>query len=105
MLAEVVPVAPRRLTFSRSWNLRPRCGGLLIPVIGVNRLLTEVKAGELLGRVVSPYTFEVLEELVAPTDGLLICVARQYPVQPGSWSFSAADLTAPDSVWDWEAAA
>jgi hypothetical protein len=41
-----------------------------------------------------------LEELVAPTDGLLICVARQYPVQPGSWSFSAADLTAPDSVWD-----
>jgi predicted deacylase len=105
MLAEAVPAAPRRLTFSRSWNLRPRCGGLLIPVIGVNRLLTEVKAGELLGRVVSPYTFEVWEELVAPTDGLLICVARQYPVQPGSWSFSAADLTAPDSVWDWEAAA
>jgi predicted deacylase len=91
---------PRRLMFSRSWNLRPAYGGLLIPAIGVERLLTEVKAGELLGQVVSPYSFDVLEDLVAPTDGLLMCVARTYPVQPGSWSFSAADLTAADSVWE-----
>jgi predicted deacylase len=100
MLPGRATIAPKRLVFSSSWNLRPRSGGLLVPAIPVDRLLTEVRSGELLGRVVSPYTFDVLEELAAPTDGVLICVARTYPVQPGSWSFSAADLTAPDTVWE-----
>lgn len=100
MLTGLPTPAPKRLVFSRSWNLRPRSGGLLVPAVPVDRLLTEVKQDELLGQVVSPYTFEVLEELRAPTDGVLICVARVYPVQPGSWSFSAADLTAPDSIWE-----
>jgi uncharacterized protein len=90
----------RMLFFERSWDIRPTVGGMLVPAIGVERLLDEVSAGELLGRVVSPLTFEVIEELYAPCNGYLYSVARQYPVQPGNFAFIAADLTHASTVWD-----
>ena len=92
----------RRLFFERSWDLRPTVGGILAPAIGAERLLTTVEAGELLGRVVSPYTFEILEELRAPRGGYLYCLARRYPVQPGNFAFIAADLTDASTVWDFD---
>jgi predicted deacylase len=58
-----------------------------------------VEAGSLLGEVVSPYTFGVLEELHAPADGLLFYTARDYPVHPGDWAFGVADTDSATSRW------
>jgi hypothetical protein len=65
-----------------------------------------VLEGELLGRVLVPDTLEVGEELVAPCDGTLFLVARDYPVMPGEWAFGialaddAARRTGPESLRD-----
>jgi predicted deacylase len=83
--------------FTKQWLARPTTSGLLIPEIEVERLGTEVRAGELLGRVVSPTTFLELEELRAPRRGLLFCVPRSYPVQPHNYAFGAVDLEDPET--------
>jgi predicted deacylase len=90
------PATPRR-TYVRDWIVRPTTSGLLVPHIGAERLATEVAKGELLGRVISPSSFEVLETLTAPRDGVLFCVARSYPVQPHNYAFGAADLSDADT--------
>ena len=59
----------------------------------------EVKKGELLARIISPYTFEELQRLEAPSDGLLTLMARTYPVRPGDWAFGVADTSHPESNW------
>jgi predicted deacylase len=61
--------------------------------------MKEVKAGQVLGRVMSPYSFEVLEELRAPGDGILMYTARSYPVRPGDWAFGVVDLADEKTVW------
>ena len=47
----------------------------------------------------SPYTFEELQRLEAPSDGLLTLMARTYPVRPGDWAFGVADTSHPESNW------
>jgi predicted deacylase len=95
MLEEAAPRAPATptVTYARDWIVRPTTSGLLVPQIGAERLATDVAKGELLGRVISPSSFEVLETLTAPRDGVLFCVARSYPVQPHNYAFGAADLS------------
>ena len=56
-----------------------------------DKLQREVKQGELLGKIISPYTFEELERLEAPCDGWLKWVSRPYPVRPGEWALGIAD--------------
>lgn len=99
MLSGVAPPPPRRLVFEESWTLRSTVGGILEPTLDADRLLTEVAGDEILGKVTSPYTFEVLEELAAPKPGVLCSLARTHPIQPGTVVFSAADLTSPSTVW------
>ena len=60
--------------------------------------MQEVKQGQLLGRAVSPYPFEELEQLKAPVDGWLYLIARPYPVNPGDWAFGVVD--AQHGVWE-----
>jgi predicted deacylase len=79
--------------FSSDWIVRPTTSGLLVPLIGPERLGTKVAKDDLLARVISATTFEELEELRAPRDGVLFCVPRSYPVQPHNYAFGAADLT------------
>jgi predicted deacylase len=67
--------------------VNPKTGGLLLPVHATDTFGRPVLAGEVLGRVVSPYSLEVIEELVAPTDGYLGYWSRDYPVHPGDWAF------------------
>ena len=86
------------LFFTRDWVVRPTTSGLLIPVIEPDRLATRVEQGHVLARVVSATTFEELETLSAPRDGVLFCVARSYPVQPHNYAYGAADLTDPNTV-------
>jgi predicted deacylase len=86
------------LFFTRDWVVRPATSGLLIPVIEPDRLGTRVEKGEVLARVVSATTFEELETLSAPRDGVLFCVARSYPVQPHNYAYGAADVADPNTV-------
>ena len=100
MLDGEVALPPRFLHFeSRGFRVVPRRGGLLLPHFGPADLLRDVRRGERLGTVISPYTFEVLEELDAPADGILFGSARSYPVRPGDWSYFVADAAHPATRW------
>jgi predicted deacylase len=81
----------QQLHFSRTVRVHPSVGGLLMP----EREPTEeqnprVEQGEILGRVVCPYTYETLEVLVAPSAGWLYWWPRSYPVRPGCFAFGFA---------------
>ncbi|MEU5949412.1 succinylglutamate desuccinylase/aspartoacylase family protein [Micromonospora sp. NPDC047465] len=82
------PVPPRPVTdVEVAWDLRPRHGGMLIPEIGVDRLLTPTTEGELLGRLLSPVELTVIEEYRTPGDGILLSVPRNHPVHPYNFGF------------------
>jgi hypothetical protein len=87
MLSGEMELPDEYLVYEFVHRVNPKVGGLLTPVNDVERFGREVEAGELLGRIISPYTFEVLEELRAPVDGFLIYWARQYPIRPGDWAY------------------
>ncbi|MDR7454296.1 MAG: succinylglutamate desuccinylase/aspartoacylase family protein [Armatimonadota bacterium] len=94
------PVPDRVMIFERVQRINPTCGGMLEPVFPPEDLMRrEVPAGALLGRVWSPYTFEVLEELRAPFRGLVDMVGRHYPVRPGDWAYLMVDLDHPGTRW------
>ena len=91
---------PRRhLHFENKVRVNPSVGGMLTPVQENERLGREVKEGELLATVVSPYSFEVLEELRAPYDGYLAWIPRWYPVRPGDWAFGVIPKNDPTTRW------
>lgn len=82
------PPRPRRhLAFETKDRVNPSVGGILFPVRADEHFGREVAQGELLARIVSPYSFEVIEELIAPFDGYVAYYPRWYPVQPGDWAF------------------
>jgi predicted deacylase len=84
---------------SRGRRVVPSKGGYLRAGHGPEALMTEVAKGTVLGTVESPYTFERLEELTAPADGVLFGVARDYMVRPGDWAYFIAESKDPDSAW------
>lgn len=87
MVEEPLVLPPTYLRYETVERVNPRCGGLLIPERATDTFGRPVSAGELLGRVVSPYSLDVIEELKAPMDGYLAYWARDYPVHPGDWAF------------------
>lgn len=91
------PLVPDEiLVFDSVIRVNPTNGGIVEPVFPVEGLMSqEVSPGELLGRVWSPYTFEVIEELVSPVRGLVDMACREYPVRPGDWAYIVVDLDAP----------
>ena len=90
MVEGTVKQRERVLFYRRTVRVNPTIAGLLIPVHEPDTFNREVKAGEVLGRIVSPYTFETLEELTAPCNGYLVFMARTYPIRPGHWAFGVA---------------
>lgn len=74
-------------------GLRPGHGGLLVPALPMAALGTEVPGGTVLGRVISAFTFETLEELRAPFERSLIVLLRPAltRVNPGDYAFMLAD--------------
>ena len=80
-------------------RVNPRAGGYLDPINPVEAFGREVRAGELLGRIISPFTFEVLEELVSPIAGWLGYWARNYPVRPGDWAYGVIPKDHPSTRW------
>lgn len=93
------PRPRRQLVYRKSHRLNPTKGGFLRSRNKGDALARGVKRGELLGEIVSPYTFEVIEELRAPVAGHLFYVARDYPVHPGDWAYGIADTEDPEVRW------
>ena len=84
---------------SRGHRVVPSKGGYLRAGHGPDALMSEVAKGTVLGTVESPYTFEEIEQLTAPVDGVLFGVARDYMVRPGDWAYFVAESKRADSLW------
>jgi predicted deacylase len=84
---------------TRGIRVVPSVGGIIFPEPAGRTLLREVQAGEVLGRVVSPYSFQEVQVLKSPVDGILFGVCRQYPVRPGDWAFFVAETAGEGSEW------
>lgn len=86
---------PRQIRVTPELNLRPNHGGLLQSHVSRETLGTVVPKGTVLGTLLSPYSFKVIEEIVAPFDeSLLIATQHQQPftkVHPGEFVFIVAD--------------
>lgn len=82
------PVAgPAQTVVTEIATVRPRAGGLLeteAPALGETVALDEV-----LGRVVSPHTFEVLEEIVNPVERGIVILSHltRNVVRPGDYAY------------------
>ena len=98
MLEGSPPSVERMLTVGDYWRVSPRCGGYLEPLIGLDRQFGTIHADELLATVSSPTSFEVLDELRSPGEGILFYSCRAHMVRPGGWAFGVAD--AASSSWD-----
>ena len=74
-------------------RVNPSKGGMVEPLLGADRLMSNVEEDELLGRVWSPYTFDVIEELRAPVAGVLGMVPTSHPARPGDWAYLVFERT------------
>lgn len=84
-------------------HVRPRAGGLFIPVVGFETLGSIISGDRLLGRVISPYSFDELDGLYGPYEENLLMVVRgrQSKVHPGDPAYivgNAATAEVVDSV-------
>ncbi len=72
--------------------IRPRAGGVLYPEVKLDQLGEVVAGGTVLGRVVSPYTFEELEVIEAPFEKNLMILLRGAitRVNPGDYAYMVA---------------
>ncbi len=82
-----------RIVVKKGSSLRPKHGGTFEPVCGAEIIGTSVRKGTVLGRVVSPYSFEVLDEIVAPFDKTEIMQVRNRisKVHPGEYAYIIGD--------------
>ncbi len=93
-------VRPKRfLVYDTVQRVNPKNGGYLVPERDRDEFGREVAAGELLGRVLSPFSLETIEELRSPMDGYLAYWARNYPVRVGDWAFSIVPKDHPGTRW------
>jgi predicted deacylase len=95
MLRRDLPMPIDQIEISRHRILVPRHGGFLHPQVGAERLGEEVPQGTVLGRVISPYTFDTLDEIIAPFErSLLILVTESLTkVNPGELSYIVGDAS------------
>lgn len=82
-----------RIVVKKGGTVRPKHGGIFLPIVGLEMLGKQVAGGTILARVVSPYTFETLDELVAPfpKTELLQIRNRISVVQPGDYAYIIGD--------------
>ncbi len=81
-------------------TLRPGHGGLMHSALGTDAMGREVPRGTLLGRVVSPHTFETLEELRAPFARNVVLLLRPgiTAVNPGDYGYMLGNLDGARTV-------
>jgi len=88
MLPGSVERRPGQLLMREMTVMRPRHGGLCVPR---RRLVpgTQLRGAEPLADIVSPYTFETLETMVAPYEHNIVVLARNFMtrIHPGDYGF------------------
>ncbi len=95
------PEVPERQTVVHEIRiLRPHHGGIMCSEVSVDRLGEAIPAGTVVGRVVSPYIFETLEELKAPFEPSLVVLTREAftKVDPGDYGFMLANGATAESI-------
>jgi len=88
------PLPPPRQTVLRTLlTMRPRAGGFLVPE--VTALNVEVPRGTVLGRTLSPYSFEELEVFRAPfaPSVTVEVLVRPCRINPGDYGYMIGDLS------------
>jgi predicted deacylase len=88
---EILPPPPQTVVRAIK-TVRPTQGGLLetlAPPLGQT-----ITRGQLLGRIVSPYTFEVLEEIPTPYDNgvMILSHLSRNLVEAGDYAYMVGDL-------------
>jgi predicted deacylase len=93
MLEGEIVRPPQQTIVTEIAVIRPRVGGMLHPDVGLDQLGKEVRGGTLLGRVLSPHTFETLEEIRAPFDRGYMILLRggMMRVHPGDYGYMVAN--------------
>jgi uncharacterized protein len=99
-----LPGSPERE--NRQWivqevaHVRPRAGGLFLPEVGFDALNSVQPAAQILGRVISPYTFSELDRLSGPFENNLLMVVRgrQSKVHPGDPAYIVGNAGTADTV-------
>ena len=88
--------APPQTVLRTLHTLRPTAGGMLVPE--VTTLHTRLARGTVLGRTVSPYSFEELEVFRAPFEPSLTVLVRQgvNRVNPGDFGYMIGDLSSAE---------
>jgi predicted deacylase len=97
VLAGTPAPPPRQTVVRRIVILRPAAAGLLLPE--TTELGRIVPMGHLLGRVVSPYTLETLEEIRSPLEAGLVILAhlRANKVDPGDYGYMVGDMASAEA--------
>ena len=99
MLEGYMELPERYLFYATVHRVNPRTGGLVVPERAPDMFGREVAKGELLGKVLSPYRLETIEELRSPFDGYIAYWCRSYPVRPGDWAFGVIPKDDPGTRW------
>lgn len=98
MISGQIEVPQRQLLFEIAPHVRPTTAGYLVSGFDPDQLFLgdepgiPVREGEVLGTLFDPYTFEDLETLCAPVDGILYITRRSGPLEAGSHAYAVADF-------------
>ena len=79
------------------WRTSPKNAGYIELKIGLDRQCKKIEKDEHLADVVDPETFEILEEIRSPGEGVLFYTCRNFMSRPGGWTFGIADIK--NSKW------
>ncbi len=81
------------------WRTSPKNAGYIETKIGLDRQFTSIKKDEHLADIIDPETFEIIEQLKSPGDGVLFYTCRNYMSRPGGWAFGIANMENGRSRW------
>ncbi|WP_255952804.1 succinylglutamate desuccinylase/aspartoacylase family protein [Streptomyces odontomachi] len=90
----------RQTVMTELVTLRPTKGGAMLSHFTPDRLGEVIKGGTVLGQVVDPYTFDVVEELVAPFDSNILVLTREGYTRttPGDYGFMVGNAGTTTTV-------
>ncbi|MFE9206583.1 succinylglutamate desuccinylase/aspartoacylase family protein [Micromonospora sp. NPDC007230] len=93
-------IAEQQIVMTELVTLRPTRGGAMISHFSPDRLGEVVKGGTVLGEVIDPYTFQVLEQLVAPYESNILVLSREGYTRcsPGDYGFMVGNADTTTTV-------
>jgi predicted deacylase len=100
MVEGAVERPPRQLVMSELANMHPHQGGMLVSEVTVDQLGAGIPRGTVLGRVLSPLTFETLEVVEAPFEPSLVVLIRPGTtrIDPGDYMYMMGNGATAEEV-------